>query len=402
MRRHTAAVQPGEFVNATAAGGTKMLRNMSLAGALGAACLVAFAGCGGEAKHGQEPSGRPQAPAAAAAVRVAPVAAEELDLARELAGSVQSAAVSQVSARIMAQAVSVSVNEGDRVAKGLVLVVLDDRELQAKVRQAESAMRQAEAARSQAATQLELATATHQRYQALLEGRAVSRQEYENVAAQEALARGAVAQAESAVAQAASAVEEAKAWLGFAVITAPVSGRITAKRINPGSMAAPGAPLLVIEQEGRYRIEVPVDGSLSGTIAKGTPLSVVVESAGYAGTVPVTEVVPSADPVSRTFIVRADLPANPRLGSGQYARVTVGLGKRTAVVVPESALVARGQLDGVYVESDGTLAFRIVQAGRPAGPGRREILSGLAAGERIVVEGAGLAVDGARVGAGAR
>jgi RND family efflux transporter MFP subunit len=372
----------------------------SLAAVLGAACLVALAGCG-EGKHGKEAPVKHEAPAAVG-VRVAPVVAEELDLTRELSGSVQSSAVSQVSARIMAQVLTVPVNEGDRVAKGAVLATLDDRELQAKVRQAESALRQAEAGRSQAATQLELATATLARYQALLDGRAVSRQEFDNVAAQQAMARSAVAQAESAVAQAQSGVEEAKTWLAFAVITSPVSGRITAKRVDPGSMAAPGQPLLVVEQEGRHRVELPVDGTLSGTITKGAPLSVFVEAAGLQVTVPVTEVVPSADPVSRTFIVRADLPANPRLSAGQYARVSVALGKRTALAVPESALVRRGQLDGVFVDAGGVLAFRIVQVGRAARPGSVEILSGLAAGERVVVEGAERAVDGARVAEGGR
>jgi RND family efflux transporter MFP subunit len=374
--------------------GEKTMRGrMSAAAVVCAACLIGLAGCGGEKKHGDE-TAKSAAPAAAG-VRTAPVATEEVGLSRELAGSVQSAAISQISSRIMAQVLSVAVSEGDPVQKGKVLVTLDDRELQAKVRQAESAVRQAEAARSQAASQLDLATATHGRYKTLLEGRAVSRQEYEHVAAQEAVARAAVAQAEGAVAQAADAVEEAKTWLAFTVIASPVSGRVTAKRIDPGSMAAPGQPLLVIEHEGRYRVELPVDSSLSGTIARGTPLSVAIEAAGYQGIVAVTEVVPAADPASRTYIVRAGLPANPRIGSGQYARVTVALGKRAAVVVPESALVKRGQLDGVYVEATGKLAFRIVQLGKPAGAGKVEILSGLVPGERIVVEGAERAVDGA-------
>lgn len=378
-----------------------MGRKVAVTVMLGAVCVAALAGCGREEKHAGEAGGSAAAPAVISGLKVAPVAAEEVALARELAGSVQSAAVSQVSPRIMAQVASVSVREGDRVAKGQVLVTLDDRELQSKVRQAESAVRQAEAARSQAATQLELAASTHVRYRALLDGRAVSRQEYEHVAAQEGMARAAVAQADSAVAQAANAAEEAKTWLGFAVIASPVSGRVTAKRIDPGSMAAPGQPLLAIEQEGRYRLELPVDGSLAGQIAKGTPLSVSIDAAGYQGVVPVTEVQPSADPVSRTFIVRADLPANTRVGTGQFAKVAVALGIRAAVVVPDGALVRRGQIDGVYVESGGRLAFRIVQAGRPAGAGRREILSGLAAGERIVVEGVERAVDGATVAGGA-
>ena len=379
-------------------------------GPLALAALAAVAACGDEAKRGPDTMGRSETPAAAASVRVAPAAAEQLDLTRELAGNIQSAAVSQVSSRIMAQVLSVAVSEGDRVAKGSVLVRLDDRDLQARVRQAESAVLQAEsavlqaeAARTQASAQLELAAATHARYRALLEGKAVTRQEYEHVSAQETMARAGVAQAESAVAQAksavaqaASGVEEARTWLAFAVIASPVTGRVTVKRIDPGSMAAPGQPLLTIEEEGRYRLELPVDGSLSGAIAQGTPLAVAVEAAGFEGTVPVTEVVPAADPVSRTFIVRADLPPGARLGSGQYARVRIALGKRTAVVVPESALVRRGQLDGVFVESEGKLAFRIVQAGPAAGAGRREILSGLAAGEAIVVEGVERAIDGAR------
>lgn len=367
--------------------------------AAGAACLVALAACGAKGRPAPEARGQLEGPAAGPALKLAAVAAEEVGLTRELAGTVQPAAVSQVAARIMAQVAAVRVAEGERVEAGQVLVALDDRELQAKVRQAESALRQAEAGRAQAAAQLELAAATLRRFTALLEGHAVSRQEYEQVAAQEAVARAALAQAEAAVAQAAGAVEEAKTWLGFAVIASPVAGRVTAKRIDAGSTAAPGQPLLTIEQEGRHRLELPVDGSLAGFVARSTPLAVAVEAAGYRGTVPVSEVVPAADPVSRTFVVRAELPRAARLAGGQYARVTVALGTRAAVVVPEGALVKRGQLDGVFVATDGRLAFRIVQVGQAASAGKVEVLSGLAVGERIVVEGAAGAVDGSRVSA---
>jgi multidrug resistance efflux pump len=353
------------------------------------------------------------------------VAVEAVPTVRELAGSVQAAAVSNVSARIMAQALSVPVFEGDRVEKGQLLVRLDDRELRAKLLQAEAGQRlaeaglkqaaagrrQAEAGLRQAEAQRELAAATHERYRALLEGRAVSRQEYEQVAAQERMAQGAVAQAEgavaqaegavaqaeSAMAQAASAVEEARTWLAFAEVHAPAAGRVIARRIDAGSMANPGAPLLVIEQEGRLRLELPVDSTLSASVVKGTPLAVNVEAAGFTGSVPVTDVVSAADPVSRTFLVKADLPAHPNLRSGQFARVTLGLGTREAVTIPEAALVRRGQLDGVFVlETGDRLAYRIVQAGRETSPGRREILSGLSAGERIAVGGVERATDGAR------
>jgi len=402
-----------------------MKNNYLAPGLAGAAVLVLLAGCGDKkAEHGA--TTREVEPVAVSGMQFATVATEAVPLARELAGSVHAAVVSQVSARIMAQALTVLAAEGDVVKQGQMLVRLDDRELQAKLLQAEAGRRQAEAGLQQAAAgrrqaeaglhqaeaQRELATATHVRYQALLEGRAVSRQEYEQIAAHERMARGAVAQAdgavaqaggavaqaESAVAQAASAVEEARTWLAFAEVRAPAAGRVIARRIDAGSMATPGAPLFVIEQEGQLRLELPVDSALSGSIARGTPLVVGVEAAGFTGTVPVTDVVAAGDPVSRTFLVKADLPLSAGLRSGQYARVTLALGTRAAVTVPESSLVRRGQLDGVFVvETGDRLAYRIVQVGRETSPGRHEILSGLSAGERIAVGGVERARDGARV-----
>lgn len=402
-----------------------MSNRFMVSGLTGVVVLSLLAGCGQKtADHAAAPL--VAEPAVVSGMQVALVAAETVPLVRELAGSVRAAAVSQVSARIMGQALAVLAAEGDEVKKGQLLVRLDDRDLRAKVLQAEAGVRQAEAGLLQAAAgrrqaeaglhqaqaQRELATATHERFRALFEGRAVSRQEYEQVTAQERIAQGAVAQAEgavgqaggavaqaeSAVAQAASAVEEARTWLAFAEVNAPAAGRVIARNIDAGSMATPGAPLFVIEQEGHLRLELPVDSALSGTVVRGTFLKVVVDAAGFTATVPVVDVVAAGDSVSRTFLVKADLPVSPGLRSGQYARVTLSLGTREVVTIPDTALVRRGQLDGVFVvETGDRLAFRILQIGRETAPGRHEILSGLSAGERIAVGGVDRAGDGARV-----
>jgi len=406
-------------------GGGGMKKSYLVSGLAGAAVLALLAGCGSRREEHVARAEKAE-PAAVSGMHFALAATEAVPLARELAGSVQAAMVSQVSARIMGQALLVLAGEGDVVKKGQLLVKLDDRELRAKVLQAEAGLRQAEAGLQQAvagrrqaeagllqaAAQRELATATHERFRALLDGRAVSRQEYEQVAVQERMARGAVAQAEgavaqagaavaqaeSAVAQAASAVEEARTWLAFAEVHAPAAGRVIARKIDAGSMAAPGVPLFVIEQEGNLRLELPVDSALGGSVQRGTPLAVAVVAAGFTATVPVTDVVAAGDPVSRTFLVKADLPPSPGLRSGQYARVTLVLDTRDAVTVPDTALVRRGQLDGVFVvETGDRLAYRIVQAGRETEPGRREILAGISAGERIAVGGLDRARDGARV-----
>ena len=373
-----------------------MKKGVRMAVLAGAAALTLAVGCGDKKAELSRPQ---QAESAAVTgVQLGTATAESVPLTRELAGSVQAAAVSQVSARIMAQALFVPVSEGDQVAKGQLLVRLEDRELRAKLQQAEGGERQAEAALRQARAQQGLAASTLARFTALLEGKAVTRQEYDQVAAQEAVAAAAVAQAESAVAQAASAVEEARTWLAFAEVVAPVAGRVIARRIDPGSMATPGSPLFSIEQQGRLRLELPVDSALSASVALGTPLTVGVDAAGFTGKVPVTEIVAAADPVSRAFIVKADLPAFPGLRSGQFARATLAFGTREAVTVPEAALVRRGQLDGVFVVEGGErLAYRIVQLGNETAPGRREILSGLSAGERLAVAGVDRASDGARL-----
>jgi multidrug efflux pump subunit AcrA (membrane-fusion protein) len=402
-------------------GGRRMSKGFLVSVLASGAVLALLAGCG--SKKAEHAATTPQAePAAISGMQFAAVATETVPLVRELAGSVQAVVVSQVSARIMGQALAVLAAEGDVVKEDQLLARLDDRELRAKVLQAEAGARQAEAGLQQAAAgrrqaeaglhqaeaQRELAAMTHERFKALLEGRAISRQEYEQVAVQERLAQGAVAQAEgavasrrrggqaeSAVAQAGSAVEEARTWLAFAEVHAPAAGLVIARKIDAGSMATPGAPLFVIEQEGPLRLELPVDSALSGSVVRGTQLAVSVEAAGFTGTVPVTDVVAAGDPVSRTFLVKADLPASAGLRSGQYARVTLALGTRNTVTVPEAALVRRGQLDGVFVvETGDRLAYRIVQAG---GTTQTPGSSGLSAGERIAAGGVERASDGARV-----
>ena len=308
----------------------------------------------------------------------------ETEDARELAGTVRAASISNVSARIMARVLSVRAREGEFVKAGDVLVTLDDRELQAKLRQAEGALRQAEAQR-------ELARSTHERYKALLEGKAVSKQEYDTVAAQEKIAS-------EAVNQAGGAVDEARSYIAFAEIRSPVSGRIVSKSIDEGSMANPGMPLFGIEPEGRYHVEIPVDMSLSGNVRTGTVIGVSIDDIGMNTRVPVSEIVPTVDPMSRTFIAKAHIPADAGLRSGQYARASVSLGKKDAITIPETAVSRRGQMDGVFVVSkgDGTMRYRIVKLGRQTTPGRIEVLSGIDAGEMIVASGTERASDGAR------
>jgi multidrug efflux pump subunit AcrA (membrane-fusion protein) len=107
----------------------------------------------------------------------------------------------------------------------------------------------------------------------------------------------------------------------------------------------------------------------------------------------VTDVVPSVDPVSRSFLVKVGVK-EAGLRNGFYAKVSIPVGKREVLLVPERAVVERGQLNGVYVvDKESVIVYRLVKVGRKYGE-RLEILSGLNPGERMVVEGVDKAVDG--------
>jgi len=107
----------------------------------------------------------------------------------------------------------------------------------------------------------------------------------------------------------------------------------------------------------------------------------------------VVEIAPSADPGSRTFVAKIDLPPTPGLRPGQFGRVAIPIGEFAALRVPDSALLRRGQMEIAFVVEDGHARMRLVKSGQRVG-GEVELLSGVDPGETIVVEGAAALSDG--------
>jgi RND family efflux transporter MFP subunit len=192
-------------------------------------------------------------------------------------------------------------------------------------------------------------------------------------------------------------VASAQVMQGYARITAPISGVVTTKHADVGSLAAPGTPLLTLEDNRRYWLEISVPDSQAIVIRRGQALRVSVEASGLTTTAVVSEIVPSADPTTRTTQVRLDLPASARLRSGLFGRAWVPVGRRRAIQVARGAILERGQLQGVYVVGQDTIArFRLVRTGETH-QNVTEILSGLADGEQVVVSGTERVTDGARI-----
>lgn len=385
---------------------------------------------------GKKPSAEQTAPGVAVKTEIVKLA--PIEDSYEAVGAVRSAASSVLSARILGVILAIRAREGDRVRAGQLLVQLDDRDAMAQVRKAQAGLQEArqgldevarsiaaaESAKASADANKELATSTFQRFKTLLERRSVSQQEFDEV---QAKYRSAVAEADRAremreallarKAQIASRIEQAEADVAnariaadYSRITSPIDGIVTAKHAEVGSMAAPGVPLLTVEDNTKYRLEVSVEESRLSAIHLGQQaflqidsLTRYVRSASEPFVGQVSEIVPEADPASRTFTVKIDLPASASktspsaLRSGLYGKARFAIGEKTVITIPIKAVIERGQLVQVYVvDQTGTARLRLIKLGKRTGE-RVEALSGLSDGDRVVIEGVESLADGSKV-----
>jgi multidrug resistance efflux pump len=319
----------------------------------------------------------------------------------------------------------VRVREGDRVRSGDLLVSIDEAELKTRVERAQALLDESgrsvdEAQRNldEARAALAAAEADHRyaettatRFRRLLAQELISAQEFDGVEAKRKSAEALVAQARARIlsldareAQARQRIEQAKAELAQARlaledtrITAPMAGVVVEKRVEPGNLASPGQPLLVLDDPRQYRLEAMVGESAMGRVRLGAVVPVVIDSLPRPVDGRVAELIPAADPASRSVIVKLDLPADLPLRSGMFGRARFPAGERKALVVPAAAVVERGQLSSLFVVGpDGVARLRLVTLGERHGE-RVEVLSGLTPGERIVVEGGDGLADGSRV-----
>ena len=232
----------------------------------------------------------------------------------------------------------------------------------------------------------------------------VTPQEFDEVSAKYRIASAELERAENNLRvqkarkkQAEAKVSYAQTRLSFTKISAPFDGIVTAKTAEVGGLASPGSPLVTLEQRGFYRLEVQVGESRLGGVKAGTAVPVEIDAIDKELTGQIGEIVPAADPQSRSFTVKIDIPAVPGLHSGLYGKARFRAGKKELLAVPTAALVEKGQLVGLYVVDDrGVARLRLVSTGKQYGR-KTEILSGLSAGERMVVGGLDKISDGSRV-----
>lgn len=358
------------------------------------AVALACSGCSGK-KHDAD-----SAPAQSPVVKgiaFATVTTGNVPETQEVVGTVRARTSAVVSARIPGTVSVLRVHEGDRVRKGQLLAQLEAQENQAAAAGATAGIEEAQRGRDEALTRKKLADTTFERYQTLFNEQAVTRQEFDVKRAEHEVADQAVARAEARLKQAREGSRAATAMADYTRIIAPISGIITTKQADLGATVFPAQPLMTIEDEGTYQLELAIPESMAIKVKQGATVQVTLDALGNSFAARIAEVVPAADPASRTFTAKINL-GQKGLKSGMFGRGVILLGSSVkGMLLAKSAIVERGALTSVWILDKNNVAhMRLVKVGKPAGD-RVEILSGLSDGERVVISGAERVTEGSKV-----
>jgi RND family efflux transporter MFP subunit len=299
------------------------------------------------------------------AVRTVVAENKERPSSEEVVGTVRAKLRATIEAKVSARIEALLVAPGQMVKTGDLIAQLDPREIQAKLDQALALRQQA--------------TRDLARGRELLDKKITTQADFDAVQARASVAEG--------------AAREMETMLGYTKIVAPFDGIVTRKLADVGDLAAPGKPIIEMEDPRALRFEADVPEALIGHVKLGAklPVQVAEDSAPIEGTV--VEVAPVADPASRTFLVKLDLPTAEGIRSGQFGRVWVPTGEDKSIRVPASAVVSRGQMECIFVVVNQHAQLRLVRTGKRS-DGEVEILAGLSPGDRVVSEGAASLRDG--------
>ncbi len=290
-------------------------------------------------------------------VQTAVAVLEKIPVTEAVVGTVRPKLEATVAAKIAGRILEVLVVPGQKVEAGDRIAVLEAGEL-------EAARNRAQAALEQSARELDRQRQLFSSY---------------------ATAKSAFEQAEAAQRMAAASLAEIQTTLQHAIVTAPFAGTVARKLADTGDLAIPGRGIVQLEDPRNLRLEAAVPESLAGKLELGQPITVSLDVVpdGIKGNI--GEMAPSADSASRTFMVRIDLPPTQGLRAGLFGRARFPLGETEAVLIPANAVRHQGQMESVFLAVDNKAVLRLVRT-VAASPGQVRVLSGIHAGDKVILD----------------
>jgi RND family efflux transporter MFP subunit len=257
------------------------------------------------------------------------------------------------------------------VLAGTVLVRLEERE-------SGSAAESARAAVAAARSDLERARRNLARFERLAGRDAAAPVELERARQDEAGAAAGLAAAEALASRA--QIDRSQS-----VLVAPFDAVVVEKMVSPGDLAAPGRPLVRLASAQGRRVEAAPGEEEASRLSAGDDVELELGGKTLHGRI--SEIVAAVDPATRRRTVRVDLPPGVEPAIGTFARLILPGPKQPRLLAPARAIVARGGLELAWaVGPNGRVELRYVRTGSPAGGGLVEIRSGLAAGDRVVID----------------
>jgi len=294
---------------------------------------------------------------------------------------------STVSSRIAAEVIELNFDVNDAVPKGAVIMKFRDEEFQARVAQLQAGLLADKAQSREAGARQKEATSESERvknlYKRKLLAQAALDKSDADLNASNARLQAIQAQVKAREAQ----LDEAEVQLSYTQIIAPYSGVVTERFIELGEMASPGQHLMtgVSLEQLRASIQIP-QYLLTAVKSADKPVLLLMDGRQIKGEK--ITIIPYADVTSHSFMVRVNLPTGLQdIYPGMFGKIQFVVGDEQVRVIPQVAIVHRSEVAGVYVQtSDNQLMFRQVRLGRKMTDGQREVLAGLAVGEKVALD----------------
>ncbi len=316
-------------------------------------------------------------------VHVVALGARAVSTGYEIDGVVEAVRQATVSAQATGRVATLQVKVGDKVRAGQVLATIDDRDTQTGVARSQAQVAQSEA-------ELANAQANVQRT------RDLRKQGFVSQAALD-VAESQFKAAQAARAGAGAGAQQARLAQSFTQITAPFDGYVLETLAQAGDLAVPGKPVATVYASQPLRVVVQVPASMAQTARTAKSIELQVSGSGDATqwVAPASQQgVTAADPVSQTLTWKMDVPAGvaAQMMPGQQTRVRFVGGSAQRMVVPQTAVLRRGELTGVYVATDKGFVLKAVRLGAAHGDSL-EVVAGLKAGDAVAANAiqAGLA-----------
>lgn len=407
-----------------------------------------MAGCG---KSHAPATATPSGPAVS--VNTATLQSHKVTGDTSFPASVRSRRQAVLATKLPGRILYLQAEEGDVLSAGSVAVEIDTSDLLARTQQAQAGRESAVAARGQseaglqqsqqavaqsqaqlktllnqrqeANARLQLAQKDELRYRGLAQEGAIPRQRADQALADLQVAQSrvqqlqaqinsaqvgirqsqaGVSQAQSALVRTQAGISEAEAGvqvaasdLSYGTIRAPFRGVVVEKSAWQGELNTPGRPLLKLQDLDQLEVTLNLPESRLEQVQQGQLLAAEVPSLKRKLQLKVRQIVAATDPSTRSFTVRLSLLDSPRqLLPGTFVRVSLPEPSRALLVLPEAAIAQRGQLEGAFVISQGLAEFRLLQLGKHLSDGR-EVLSGVQAGEEVVLKPSDTLQDGQKV-----